>query len=277
MTDLTVDPHAGSGPLWMEGRRAIVSGGGLSGTAGGVGYATSRLLARHGAQVAVVDRDPEAGKKTVADIEAAGGAALFVHADLTIDADCERAVATAAGQFGGLDTLINSAASGDRAGVFDVSPEHWDRLIALNLKTAWMMTRHAAPAMTGGGAIVNVSSSAVTANGPGSVYGIGKAGVEHLTHGAASTLGPQGIRVNCVRVGAIWSSMAERDLPPEARELRAKGVALQTEGTSWDIAYAALFLASDRARWVSGHVLAVEGGGPHRPGFASRSAEAAKR
>jgi NAD(P)-dependent dehydrogenase (short-subunit alcohol dehydrogenase family) len=275
--DLTVDPHADSGPLWMDGRRAIVGGGGLSGNAGGVGYATSRVLAAHGARVAVVDRDPEAGKRTVADIEAAGGEAIFVPADLTRDEDCERVVATAVREFGGLDTLVNSAASGDRAGVLDVTPEHWDRLITLNLKTAWLMTRHAADAMTGGGAIVNVSSAAVTARGPGSVYGIAKAGVEHLTEGTASTLGPRGIRVNCVRVGAIWSSMAERDLPSEARETRAKGVALRTEGTSWDIAYAALFLASDRARWVSGHVLAVEGGGPYRAGFPSRSAEAARR
>ncbi|MFJ8818758.1 SDR family NAD(P)-dependent oxidoreductase [Amycolatopsis thermoflava] len=273
---MTGDPLAAAGPLWMAGRRAIVSGGGLSGSAGGVGYAVSRLFAAQGARVAVLDRDPAAGKRTVADIEADGGEAIFIQADLTRDEDCEHAVAATAEEFGGVDALVNSAASGDRAGVFDVTPERWDELIALNLKTAWMMTRHAAEAMTGGGAVVNISSAAVTAAGPGTVYGIGKAGVEHFTQGAASTLGPRGIRVNCVRVGAIWSSMAARDLPEEMREVRAKGVALQTEGTGWDIAYAALFLASDRARWVSGAVLPVDGGGPHRAGFPSRSADAAR-
>ncbi|WP_235999165.1 SDR family NAD(P)-dependent oxidoreductase [Qaidamihabitans albus] len=276
MTDLDTDPYSKSGPLWMEGRTAIVTGGGLSGSAGGVGYATSCVLARHGARVAVVDRDPEAAERTVSAIEAAGGESVVVKADLTRDGDCESAVAAAVGRFGCVDTLVNNAASGDRAGLFDTTPERWDELIDLNLKTAWMMTRHAAPAMTGGGAVVNVSSAAVNSPGPGSVYGIGKAGVEYLTHGAASTLGPLGVRVNCVRVGAIWTSMAARDLPEEAREARRRMVALGSEGTSWDIAYAALYLASDRARWVSGTVLDVNGGGPAGRGMPSRSARAAK-
>lgn len=274
-SDLLADPHAGSGPSWLAGRRAIVTGGGLSGSAGGVGHATSRLLARHGARVAVVDRDLEAAERTVSAIEAEGGEALLVEADLTRDEDCERAVGAVVDAFGGVDTLVNNAAVGDRAGLFDVSPQRWDELMDLNLKTAWLMTRHAVRTMSGG-AIVNVSSAAVTSPGPGTVYGVGKAGLEHLTQGAATTLGPSGIRVNCVRVGAIWTSMAARDMPPQAREMRRKGVALQTEGTSWDIAYAVLFLASDRARWVSGSILDVNGGGPHRTGMPSRSAEAAR-
>lgn len=274
-TDLLTDPHSDADPLWMRDRIAVVTGGGLSGQAGGVGYATSCVLARHGARVAVVDRDPQAAKRTVSAIEDAGGEGLVVEADLTRDDDCERAVAAVVEAFGGVDTLVNNAAVGDRAGLFDVSPRRWDELMDLNLKTAWLMTRHAVPAMSDG-AIVNVSSAAVTSPGPGSVYGVGKAGVEHLTQGAASTLGPNGIRVNCVRVGAIWTSMAARDMPPEAREMRRKGVALQTEGTIWDIAYAVLFLASERARWVSGSILDVNGGGPHRAGMPSRSAEAAR-
>ncbi|MQA83821.1 MAG: SDR family oxidoreductase [Streptosporangiales bacterium] len=216
----------------MEDRIAMVTGG------------------RHGARVAVVDRDPDA-----------------VIGDVSRDEDCRRAVDETVERFGGLDTLVNNVASGDRAGLFDVTPERWDELITLSLTTAWLMIRHAVPAMTasgrpvsetaGGGAVVNISSVAAQGRGPGSVYGVAKAGLENLTKGAASLLGPQGIRVNCVQLGAIWTAMA-------AREHRRRSVALRTEGTSWDAAYAALFLASDRARWISGHVLTVEGGGLYR-------------
>jgi NAD(P)-dependent dehydrogenase (short-subunit alcohol dehydrogenase family) len=248
----------------MRGRVAIVTGGGLSGPAGGVGYAISLLLARHGARVAVLDRVAANARTTVAAIERAGGDACEVIGDVSSDQDCRRAVEQTLERFGALDTLVNNVACGDRATLFEVAPERWDELIALNLKTAWLMTRHAVPAMTAGGAVVNISSVAVQRPGPGTVYGIAKAGLENLTRGAASLLGPQGIRVNCVQLGEIWTAMAARNLPPEARSSRRLGVALKTEGNSWDAAYAALFLASDRARWISGHVLTVDGGGPHR-------------
>jgi NAD(P)-dependent dehydrogenase (short-subunit alcohol dehydrogenase family) len=263
------DPHAdAAGPWWLTDRVAIVTGGGLSGPVGGVGYAISRLFARHGARVAVFDRDPAAAAITVAEIEEAGGKAFSVIGDATSDQDCRGAVERTVARFGTLDTLVNNVAAGDRVTLFEVTPERWDELVALNLKTAWLMTRTAIAAMGGGGAIVNVSSVAVQRPGPGTVYGMAKAGVENLTRGAASLLGPQGIRVNCVQLGEIWTAMAARALPTEARATRRLGVALKTEGTAWDAAYAALFLASDRARWISGHVLTVDGGGPHRGGMA---------
>lgn len=276
------DPHEGKDERWMAGRIAVVTGGGLGGPAGSVGYAICRVLGRHGARVAVVDRDRDAAETTVTEIQRAGGEAMPVLGDVAHDEDCRRAVESAVDRFGGLDTVVNNVAAGDRAGLFDVTPERWDELIGQNLKTAWLMTRNAVPAMTDGGAVVNISSVAVRRQGPGTVYGVAKAGVENMTQGAASLLGPQGIRVNCVQLGEIWTAMAERNLPPQARESRRQGVALQTEGTSWDAAYAALFLASDRARWISGHVLTVEGGGPHRGGAQPRSqpadaSEAAER
>ncbi len=259
-----VDPHEAATPWWMRDRVAIVTGGGLSGPAGGVGYAISRLFARHGARVAVVDRVAANAGITVGEIEESGGEAFAVIGDVTRDEDCRRVVEQTVERFGGLDTLVNNVASGDRATLFEVTPERWDELVGLNLKTAWLMTRNAVPAMTAGGAVVNVSSVAVDRRGPGTVYGMAKAGVENMTRGAASLLGPHGIRVNCVQLGEIWTAFAARALPPEARASRRLGIALKTEGTSWDAAYAALFLASDRARWVSGHVLTVDGGGPHR-------------
>ena len=269
-----IDPHAGAGDLWMAGRTAIVTGGGLSGPAGGVGYAISHLFARQGARVTVVDRDQAAGERTVAEVRRHGGEALLVVGDVTREDDCGRAVAETAQRFGGVDTLINNAAAGDRAMLFDVTPQRWDELMALNLTSAWLMTRSAIEAMGEGSAVVNVSSVAVKRQGPGTVYGVAKAGIENLTVGAASLLGPRGIRVNCIQLGEIWTAMAARGLPPEARARRRRGVALQTEGTCCDAAYAALFLASDRARWVSGHVLTVEGGGPYR-GSATGAAAAA--
>lgn len=255
------DREPGTDGRWMAGRTALVTGGGLGGPEGGVGYAIAVLYARHGARVAVLDRDKAAAEATVDAIERDGGTAVTVLADVTDDDACHRAVAETLDRFGGLDTLVNNVASGDRAGLFDVDPGRWDELVEVNLKSAWAMTRHAAPAMTGGGAIVNISSVGTRGSGPGMVYSMAKAGVEYLTRGASATLAPRGIRVNCVQIGAIWSAMAARNLPPESREQRRRAVALRTEGTCWDPAYAALFLASDRARWVSGHVLTVDGGG----------------
>ncbi|MQA09851.1 MAG: SDR family oxidoreductase [Pseudonocardiaceae bacterium] len=266
------DPFADSSPRWMEGRVALVTGGGQRDAQPGVGYAICRVLAEHGASVAVLDRDLAAARRTVEDITARGGEAVGVPADVTDDEDCRRAAAKAAADFGRLDTLVNNVAVGDRAGLFDVTPERWDELVEINLKSAWLMTRNAVPLLPAGGAIVNISSAGVRARGPGMVYCVAKAGVENLTEGAAHSLGPQGIRVNCVQVGAIWSAFAAREMPEEVREPRRLGTALKTEGTPWDIAYAALFLASDRARWVSGHILSVDGGPPHRSGAPSAGA-----
>lgn len=272
------DPHADAGGAWMRGRAAVVTGGGLSGPEGGVGYAISVLLARHGASVAVVDRDPSAAEVTVAEIRRDGGRAEAVVADVCREEDCRRAASAAAEAFGGVDALVNNAASGDRSALFDVTPAGWDELISRNLTSAWLMTRSALPVMREAGerAVVNVSSVAVARHGPGTVYGVAKAGVENLTRGAASLLGPRGIRVNCVQLGEIWSAMAARELPAGARDRRRQGVALRTEGTCWDAAYAALFLASDRARWISGHILTVDAGGPLRsaPGSAEAAAGA---
>jgi NAD(P)-dependent dehydrogenase (short-subunit alcohol dehydrogenase family) len=272
------DPHGdAASPWWLPGRVAIVTGGGLSGPAGGVGYAISRLFARHGARVAVVDRVAANAGVTVEEIRRDGGEAFAVIADVTRDEDCRGAVEQTVARFGGLDTLVNNVASGDRAALFEVTPERWDELVAVNLKTAWLMTRHAVQAMRSG-AIVNISSVAVDRRGPGTVYGMAKAGLENMTRGAATLLGPRGIRVNCVQLGEIWTAFAARALPPEARTARRLGIALKTEGNSWDAAYAALFLASDRARWISGHVLTVDGGGPHRggPPEAAAAAEPAR-
>jgi NAD(P)-dependent dehydrogenase (short-subunit alcohol dehydrogenase family) len=254
------------GPLdaaWMTARTALVTGGGgRAGGPGTVGWAISRLLARHGAAVAVLDRDAVAAHRTVSQIRAAGGTAIPVIADVTIDQDCARAVAETRAALGGLDTLVNNVAAWSPVELFDVDPDEFDGLIDLNLKTAWRMTRQAVEVMPTGGAVVNITS--VAARRAGTMYGLAKAALESLTGGAAALLGDRGIRINAVELGALWTAAVADNLPAEAREPRRLMSALQTEGDCWDAAGAVLFLASDHARWISGQVLTVDGGGAAR-------------
>jgi len=270
---MRVDVDAPLSAEWMSGRKALVTGGGgRDGGPGTVGWAIGRLFARHGAAVAILDRDPQAAERTVSQIERAGGRAVTVLADVSVDEECARAVAEARDALGGLDTLVNNVAAWSPAELFDVEPAQFDELLTLNLKSAWQMTRHAAQVMTTGAAIVNIAS--VAARRAGTVYGLGKAALESMTAGAAPLLGARGIRINAVELGALWTAGVAENLPPEAREPRREMSALKTEGDCWDAAAAVLFLASDRARWISGQVLAVDGGGAPRapyPGVATKS------
>lgn len=255
------DPFGGAADPWMAGRTALVTGGGQqSENEPGVGYAICRVFAAHGARVAVLDRDLAAAQRTVDAIEADGGTAVAVVADLLDDEACRRAVEETVAAFGGFDTLVNNVAVGDRAGVFEVTPERFHQLMDLNLTTAWQMTRHAVEVLPAGSAIVNISSVGVRARGPGMVYNLAKAALENLTVGAANTLGDRGIRVNCVQVGAIWGAFAAANMSAQMRAVRKGWSALGTEGSPWDIAQATLFLSSERARWVSGQILSVDGG-----------------
>lgn len=251
---------------WMAGRTALVTGGGgREAGEGTVGWAVCRTLADHGARVAVVDRDPVAAERTVAQIADAGGRAVGITADVGADDDCRRAVEETIAEFGTLDTLVNNVAAWSPAELFDVEPGAFDALLEVNLKTAWQMSRHAAAAMSRGASIVNVTSQA--ARRAGTVYGLAKAGLEAMTGGGAYVLGERGIRVNAVQLGPLWTAAVAENLPGEAREPRRRMVALQSEGTCWDAAAAVLFLASDQARWISGQVLAVDGGGPARTSY----------
>jgi NAD(P)-dependent dehydrogenase (short-subunit alcohol dehydrogenase family) len=260
---MRIDVDAPLKAQWMSSRTALITGGGgRADGPGTVGWAISRLLARHGAAVAVLDRDPAAAARTVEQIRGTGGTAIEVIADVTRDGDCARAVAEASEALGGLDTLVNNVAAWSPAGLFDLEPAEFDELLTLNLKTAWQMTRHAIAVMRAGGAVVNITS--VAARRAGTVYGLAKAGLESLTSGAAHLLGEKGIRINAVELGALWTAAVADNLPEQAREPRRKMSALQTEGDCWDAAAAVLFLASDQARWISGQILSVDGGGPPR-------------
>ena len=155
--DPLTDPFADAGPHWMTGRTALVAGGGQNTAYPGIGYATCMLLAAHGARVAVLDRDKDAAARTVERIIADGGEAIPVIADITSDRACADAVAETVGALGGLDTLVHTVAVGDRAGVFEVTPERFDELMTINFKSAWQITRHTVPVMPRGSSIVTIS------------------------------------------------------------------------------------------------------------------------
>ncbi|MGO4806141.1 SDR family NAD(P)-dependent oxidoreductase [Arthrobacter sp. 2MCAF15] len=246
----------------MRGRTALVAGGGLSGSAGSIGFSLSWLYATNGARVAVFDRDKDAAQATVDLILAEGGEAFSIAGDASQDADCERAVTETIARYGTLDALATTIGRGDVEGIFDVDRQQWDDILTLNLTTAWQLMRHASPVMPSGSSIVTTSSGAATSRGPGMPYSVAKAGLEQLTVGAAATLAPKGIRVNAVRVGTIWSTFAAQVFDEDQRATRANNVALQMEGNVWDIASAALFLSGERARWITGQIIAVDGGGP---------------
>jgi len=255
------DPLATGGPPWLEGKVAVVAGGGMSGPLANVGFALCWLYHRSGATVAVLDRDAEAGRRTVEAIENDGGRAATFDVDITDDASVAAAVAQVMERFGRIDVAGTTIGGMGAKPVFDVTVEEWDTVLDLNTKSAWLLMKHVQQHLTRGAAMVTVSSSATEGRGPAMPYTIAKTALEKLTVGAASSLAPRGIRVNGVRVGMIWGAFASRGMDEEMRELRRSNVALQTEGNPWDIASAAFFLTTEPSRWVSGQILAVDGGG----------------
>lgn len=244
------------------GRTALVVGGGLSGVHGSIGFATAWTLAREGARVIIADRDAAAGERARDLILAEGGTAEVVLGDVVDEGGCIDLVTRAADVFGGFDAVVTTVGRGDLDGILEVDRAGWDSMLAVNLTAAWQLIKHASAAMADGGSIVTTSSGAAAGRGPGTPYNVAKAGLEQLTIGAAATLAPRGIRVNAVRVGTIWSTFASRAFDETVRRERARSVALRTEGGVWDIAAAIAFLTGDRARWITGQVLAVDGGGP---------------
>jgi len=250
----------------LDGKVAIVTGAGTSpGRVASIGEASARLIARAGAAVAVVDIDASAAGETVRRIESEGGRAAAIVADLSGEAGCRQAVAAAVAAFGRLDILVNNVGFGGGPVVTEIDEAALERAIAVNLKSAVFMTRFAAPHMAQGGAIVNLSTTAVQHPTASLSYSVTKAGVEALTSHTAMQFGPDGIRCNTVRPGEVWTAMVDRNCPTDEaasalRAERARRCVLPHDGDAWDVAEAVLFLAGPRARWITGQTLAVEGG-----------------
>ncbi len=255
----------------LRSKVAVVMGGGAAGAGIGNGRAAAILLARAGTKVLVVDRVLDLAEQTVAMIKEQGGEAAAVAADITRDEDCATVVKSALDRFGRLDFLDNNVGIGSRGSVVDDSQENWRRVMQVNVETMFLASKHAIPAMVrgGGGAIVNVSSiSALRPRGL-TAYSASKGAVIALTRAMAVDHGKDGVRVNCVAPGPVYTPMVyQRGMSPEARDRRRRASVLAIEGTGWDIGHAVRFLLSDHARYITGHTLVVDGGatlsGPER-------------
>ena len=247
----------------LAGKVAVVTGGGAAGDGIGNGRASAILLSRAGTRVVVVDRDVALAKRTVEMIEAGGGEALAFQADVTRASDCAAMVDAALDRFGRLDFLDNNVGIGSRGSVVDETEESWRRLMTVNVDSMFLAAKHAIPAIrrAGGGAIVNVSSiSALRPRGL-TAYSVSKGAVIALTRAMAVDHGPEGIRVNCVAPGPVYTPMVyQRGMSGASRDRRRKASALGIEGTGWDIGHAVRFLLSDFARYITGHTLVVDGG-----------------
>jgi len=181
------------------------------------------------------------------------------------DESCRRAVARVLEQFGALHVLVNNVGVTGPAGTaVEVDPDGWDRAMRINVASMVLMAKHAIPPMiaAGGGSIVNLASIAGLQGGhPSLLYPTSKTAVIGLTRSMAAHHGRDGVRVNCIAPGMVYTPMvAVRGMTPELREARRQASLLGTEGTAWDVAAAAAFLASDAARWITGIVLPVDAG-----------------
>ena len=246
----------------LEGKVAIVTGAGSSGPGVGNGRATATLFAREGAKVLLVDITEERAAETMEMIQAEGGVASTVQADVTKPADCERMVETCIERYGRLDILDNNVGISRRGTVVEVSEEDWDHIMAVNVKTIVMASKFAIPRMieAGGGSIINISSIAGLRAHSSTPYTASKAAVIGLTISMAADHGPDGIRTNCIAPGLVYTPMVAPRMDDDLRQVRSSSAPLRTEGTAWDIGNAALFLASDEARWINGVVLPVDAG-----------------
>ncbi len=252
----------------VEGKVAIVTGAGSTPGPGiGTGKATAVVLAREGASVLLVDLYPERAEQTRQMIEEEGGKAAVFGGDLTRAASCEAMVRAAVDAFGTVDILVNNIGLAALGTVVDTTEEAWDRAFDVNLRTAFLASKYAVPVMAarGAGAIVNVASISAL-RGDGTVaYSAAKGGLIAMTVDMAYSHGRQGIRVNAVAPGHITTPMVLSVSAPGARAefmnaMRSQAGLLGTPGTGWDVAWAAAFLASDEARWITGVTLPVESG-----------------
>jgi NAD(P)-dependent dehydrogenase (short-subunit alcohol dehydrogenase family) len=264
----------------LHGKRAVVVGGGqMPGVTIGNGRATAELFALEGASVLVVDRDLEAAQATAAAIAAAGASpAAVCAADIRDEDDCARIARTATEVLGGVDVLHNNVGiiGADARPTVELSQDTWDLVMTTNLKAMWLVCKHVLPLMRAqrSGAIVNLSSISSLLNGGQNLpYVLSKAGVNSLTTSLALENAEYGIRVNAVLPGLIDTPMAVDDLARRRSVERSvvEGernalVPLGAMGTAWDIARAALFLASDDAGYITGQLLTVDGGQTLRRG-----------
>ena len=262
----------------LAGKVALVLGAGQTpGDTIGNGRATAVLFAREGARVVAVDRNQAAAEETVAQIRSEGGDAAVLEADVTREAEVEALMALCKQRYARVDVLHNNVGiGGGDAGPAHLREEDWDRILGVNLKSVVFPCKHVLPVMREqrGGAITNVSSIAAVCATPAVAYKTSKAGINAYTQSLALGNAKYGIRANVIMPGLMETPMAIEGLSQELHipkqkliEQRHASVPLGGHmGTAWDVAWAAVFLASDEARFITGVMLAVDGGQSARIG-----------
>jgi NAD(P)-dependent dehydrogenase (short-subunit alcohol dehydrogenase family) len=250
----------------VKGKVALVTGAGSSAEGIGNGRAAAILLARHGAKVGLLDFNAASAEETLRMIESEGGEGLVIQADVTDPAACERAVKATVDRWGRLDILVNNVGTSRVPGnAVELDLEAWDRGLRMNITSMMLMVRYAVPEMTksGGGSIINIASITAFHGGhPNLFYPTSKGAILNLTRTMAGNHGEDGIRVNCIAPGFVYTPVVYGGgrLPEGVREARQEASALKTEGTGWDVGYGVLYLASDEARWVTGVILPIDAG-----------------
>jgi NAD(P)-dependent dehydrogenase (short-subunit alcohol dehydrogenase family) len=249
----------------LSGKVAIVTGAASQAEGVGNGAAVAMLFAREGAKVVLVNRNEARARALEDTIRGEGGEAVAFAADVSLPEATEAMAAFAVERYGRLDVLHNNVGVGLPGTPETVDLAGWTQVIQTNLTSAMLCCRACIPRMRagGGGSILNVSSSAgmlgLSGSGGAVAYASTKAGLQGLTLSVAADYAAEGIRANCLIVGTVATPLVAR-LGPEGRERRRLAVPLQTEGTGWDVAYAAVYLASDESRWVTGVMLPIDGG-----------------
>lgn len=247
----------------LAGKVCIVTGAGSRTDGIGNGRAVAILFAREGATVVVNDREETAARHTLDVIESEGGRGSIFVGDLT-DADtARRLVEHAETTWGHLDVVHNNIGIEGAGTVVEATEELWDRVMTVNVKTMMLVCKYAVPALerSGGGSIITISSiSALRPRGL-TPYSASKGAVIALSQAMAIDHAGQGIRVNCIAPGPVYTPLvAAAGMSDELREKRRLASPLKLEGTAWDVAHAAVYFASDESRWVTGVVIPVDGG-----------------
>ena len=249
----------------LEGKVAVVTGAASRGEGVGNGMATAIMFARENAKVVLVNRSAERAEKLAKQINEEGGEASVFAGDVTRAEVAEAMAEFAVRSYGRLDILHNNVGIGAPGTPETVTPADWHKVLEANLTTTMLCTKYCIPRMKagGGGSIIMVSSIAGAMGLMGSrgavAYSTAKAGLHGFTRSVAADYATQNIRANCIIVGSVHTPMVAH-FGAEARERRKLMVPMQTEGTAWDIAYGAVYLASDESRWVTGLLLPIDGG-----------------
>jgi NAD(P)-dependent dehydrogenase (short-subunit alcohol dehydrogenase family) len=253
--------------MGLDGKVAIVTGAGSRADGIGNGRAAAILLAREGVKVGLIDAVAENAAATKAMIDKEGHTSMVIEADVTDPKSCEAAVAKAVAAWGRLDILVNNVGVGGTGGTaVTLNLEDWDRDFRINVTSMMLMARYAIPEMRkqGAGSIVNIASVAGLRGGhSGLMYPTSKGAVVNMTRAMAAHHGREGIRVNCIAPGMVYTPMVYargNGMSEDLREARRKRSLLQVEGTGWDVGNGVLYLCSDMARWVTGVIHPVDAG-----------------